>query len=254
MSLKHQLGLIGYPLSHSFSKKYFAEKFEKEHIEGYHYELYPIPSITKLPTLITTTGNLLGINITIPYKQQALPYLDEVSEEAAKVGAVNTIKITNGQLKGYNTDVYGFEISLRKLLATATIPLAEMQALVLGTGGAAKAVLYVLDKLEIKAQLVSRSEKKGQITYGSIDKDCLENHQLLVNTTPLGMSPNYDTAPALPYEYLTDNHFLYDLVYNPEVTKFLQMGLNHNAKIMNGLEMLHLQAEEAWRIWTTENP
>jgi len=254
MSIKHQLGLIGYPLSHSFSKKYFAEKFEKENIEGYHYELYPIPNITELPALITSTSNLLGINITIPYKQQALPYLNEVSEEAAKVGAVNTIKITNGQLKGYNTDVYGFEISLRKLLATATIPLAEMKALVLGTGGAAKAVLYVLDKLEIKAQLVSRSEKKGQITYDSIDKNCLENYQLLVNTTPLGMSPNYNTAPALPYEYLTDQHFLYDLVYNPEVTKFLQMGLNHNAKIINGLEMLHLQAEEAWRIWTTEKP
>jgi len=159
MSIKHQLGLIGYPLSHSFSKKYFAEKFKAEKIEGYHYELYPIPSITELPTLIKTTTNLLGINITIPYKQQALPYLDEVSEEAAKIGAVNTIKITNGHLKGYNTDVYGFEISLRKLLATATVPLSEMQALVLGTGGAAKAVLYVLDKLEIKTQLVSRSEK-----------------------------------------------------------------------------------------------
>ena len=254
MSIKHQLGLIGYPLSHSFSKKYFAEKFEAEKIEGYHYELFPIPSIAQLPTLIEATTNMLGINITIPYKEQALPYLDELSEAAAKIGAVNTIKITNGHLKGYNTDVYGFEISLRELLATATIPLKEMKALVLGTGGASKAVRYVLDKLGIKAQLVSRSKKEGQITYDTIDKDCLETHQILVNTTPLGMSPNDDTAPALPYDYLSDQHFLYDLVYNPEVTKFLQMGLNHNAKIMNGLEMLHLQAEESWRIWTTDNP
>lgn len=252
MSIKHQLGLIGYPLSHSFSKKYFADKFEAESIEGYHYELFPIPSITELPTLIAKTPNLFGFNITIPYKEQALPYLDELSEEAAKIGAVNTIKITNGQLKGYNTDVYGFEISLRKLLATATMPFSEMQALVLGTGGASKAVLYVLDKLEIKTQLVSRSEKEGQITYDRIDKDCLDSHQIIVNTTPLGMSPNYDAAPALPYEFLSDEHFLYDLVYNPEVTKFLQMGLNRNAKIRNGLEMLHLQAEEAWRIWTAK--
>lgn len=252
MTIKHQLGLIGYPLSHSFSKKYFAEKFKKESIDGYHYELFPIPSINQLPALIKKTPNLLGINITIPYKQQALPYLDEMSKEAAKVGAVNTIRISDGQLKGYNTDVYGFEISLKKLLATAPLPLSEMKALVLGTGGASKAVLYVLDKLQIKTQLVSRSEKKGQITYDKIDKDCIENHQILVNTTPLGMSPNYDSAPALPYQYITGQHFLYDLVYNPEVTKFLQSGLNHNAKIMNGLEMLHLQAEEAWRIWTTE--
>lgn len=254
MTIKHQLGLIGYPLSHSFSKKYFAEKFKEEKIAGYHYELYPIPTITALPNLIAETTNLLGINITIPYKQQALPYLDEVSEEAAKVGAVNTIKITNGRLKGYNTDVYGFEISLRQLLATATIPLSSMKALVLGTGGAAKAVLYVLDKLGIKTQLVSRSAKKGQITYDKIDKACLEHHQIIVNTTPLGMSPNSDSAPALPYKYLSNQHFLYDLVYNPAVTKFLQMGLNHNAKIRNGLEMLHLQAEESWRIWTADNP
>ncbi len=251
MSIKHQLGLIGYPLSHSFSKKHFAKKFAAEHIEGYHYELYPIPNIEELPVLIEKTPNLYGINITIPYKEQALPYLDELSEEAAKIGAVNTIKIINGRLKGYNTDVYGFEISLRKLLATATIPLSEMKALVLGSGGASKAVLYVLDKLEIKTQLVSRSKKEGQITYDTIDEACLKSHQIIVNTTPLGMSPNYDTAPALPYEFLNDQHFLYDLVYNPEVTKFLQMGLNHNAKIRNGLEMLHLQAEEAWRIWTT---
>jgi len=249
----HQLGLIGYPLSHSFSKKYFGEKFEEENIAGYHYELYPIPKIEDLKQLIQAHPNLLGLNITIPYKQVALPYLDAISEEAEKVGAVNTIKFSNGKLKGYNTDVYGFEISLRKLLEPATVPLNQMNALVLGTGGAAKAVTYVLDKLGIKPQLVSRSAKSGQITYQDIDEECMAKHQVIVNTTPLGMSPNSDTAPDLPYDYLSDQHFLYDLVYNPEVTKFLQMGLNKNAQIMNGLEMLYLQAEKSWSIWTEEN-
>ena len=252
MSVKHQLGLIGYPLSHSFSKKYFSDKFEEEKIEGYHYELFPLPTINHLKDLIQTQPNLLGLNITIPYKQDALPYLDEISEEAEKVGAINTIKFENGSLKGFNTDVYGFEISLKKLLASARLDFKEMNALVFGTGGAAKAVTYVLDKLEINYQLVSRSQGKGRITYKMIDKECLEKHQILINTTPLGMSPNVDAAPNLPYEHLTDQHFLYDLVYNPRVTKFLQMGLNNNAKIMNGLEMLHLQAEKSWSIWTEE--
>lgn len=252
MTIKHQLGLIGYPLSHSFSKKYFGEKFKQEEIDGFNYELFPIPTIEDLPKLIAQHPNLLGLNITIPYKQDALPYLDVISEEAQKVGAVNTIKFTDGKLTGYNTDVYGFEISLRKLLATATIPLHQMNALVLGTGGAAKAVTYVLDKLQIKPQLVSRSEKKGQITYKNIDAACMQKHQIIVNTTPLGMSPNIDTAPDLPYDFLSDQHFLYDLTYNPEVTKFLQMGLNNNSAIMNGLEMLYLQAEKSWSIWTEE--
>ncbi len=253
MSVKHQLGLIGYPLSHSFSKKYFKEKFEEEGIAGYHYDLYPIPQIEDLPQLIKAHSNLLGLNITIPYKQAALPYLDAISEEAEKVGAVNTIKFSDGQLKGYNTDVYGFEISLRKLLESATIPLTQMNGLILGTGGAAKAVTYVLDKLGITPQLVSRTAKQGQITYDDIDAECMKKHQVIVNTTPLGMSPKVDAAPNLPYKYLSDQHFLYDLVYNPEVTKFLQMGLNNNAQIMNGLEMLYLQAEKSWSIWTEEN-
>jgi len=252
MIIKHQLGLIGYPLSHSFSKKYFGDKFKREEIAGYNYELFPISTIEELPKLIAKHPNFLGINITIPYKQDALPYMDVISEEAQKVGAINTIKFTNGKLTGYNTDVYGFEISLRKLLSTGTVPFHQMNALVLGTGGAAKAVTYVLDKLQIKAQLVSRSEKKGQITYKDIDAECIQKHQLIINTTPLGMSPNLDTAPDLPYDYLSDKHFLYDLVYNPEVTKFLQMGLNNNSAIMNGLEMLHLQAEKSWSIWTEE--
>lgn len=250
MAIKHQLGLIGYPLSHSFSKKYFADKFKEEQIEGYHYELYPLEKIGDLTHLLENNSNLLGINITIPYKRQALPFLDEIDEEAEKVGAVNTIKIKNGRLKGYNTDIYGFEISLKKLLEPATIPFNQMNALVLGTGGAAQAVIYVLDKLGINCQLVSRSTGQGQITYQDIDKECLEKHQIIVNTTPLGMSPNIKSAPNLPYEHLSNQHFLYDLVYNPEVTEFLNRGLIKGANIRNGLEMLHLQAEKSWSIWT----
>ncbi|MEM6319570.1 MAG: shikimate dehydrogenase [Bacteroidota bacterium] len=248
--INRQLGLIGYPLSHSFSKKYFSKKFLEEKIEGYHYELYPIPTIADIKDLIVSQENLFGLNVTIPYKQQVLPFLNEISEEAAAIGAVNTIKIKNGQLKGFNTDVYGFEISLRKLLASVKRPFTEMNALILGTGGASKAVAYVLDKLEIKYQLVSRNAGEGRIAYQEIDKECLQSHQLLVNTTPLGTAPNVNTMPNLPYQHLTSEHFLYDLVYNPKVTKFLKMGLNCGAATMNGLEMLHLQAEKAWRIWT----
>lgn len=252
MAIKHQLGLIGYPLSHSFSKKYFADKFEQEQIEGYNYELFPLEKIEDLSDLLAAHSNLLGINITIPYKREALPFLDSIDKEAEKVGAINTIKIENGQLKGYNTDIYGFEISLKKLIATATLPFNQMNALVLGTGGAAQAVIYVLDKLGINCQLVSRSKGEGQITYQDIDQECLEKHQILINTTPLGMSPNIKSAPNLPYEYLSKQHFLYDLVYNPEVTEFLNRGLIKGAKIRNGLEMLHLQAEKSWSIWTEE--
>lgn len=252
MSVKYQLGLIGYPLSHSFSKKYFANKFIAENIEGYHYELFPIPDITDLPSLIKEHPKLLGLNITIPYKQAAIPYLDAISAEAEQVGAVNTIKFSNGQLKGYNTDVYGFEISLKKLLAPATIPLSQMNALILGTGGAAKAVRYVLEKLKINYQFVSRSAGKNKISYQMVDQECIEKHQIIINTTPLGMSPKLESAPNLPYTYLSNQHFLYDLVYNPEVTKFLQLGLNNESHIMNGMEMLYLQAEKSWRIWTED--
>lgn len=250
--IKHQLGLIGYPLSHSFSKKYFAKKFVAENIPGYDYELFPLEKIDALAALIEDQANLLGLNITIPYKQDVLSYLDEISEEAEKIGAVNTIKFNKGRLKGFNTDVYGFEISLKKLLASNTGAYREMNALVLGTGGASKAVKYVLDKLEISYQLVSRSAGKGRIVYKDINKEVLTKHQIIINTTPLGTFPNIDAAPDLPYEYLSDQHFLYDLVYNPEVTKFLQHGLNNSSKIMNGLEMLVLQAEKAWEIWTTD--
>ena len=250
MSSTHQLGLIGYPLSHSFSKKYFSKKFEKEKIDNFHYELFPIERIDLLPALLSKYPNLLGLNVTIPYKQQVLSYLDEIDEEAQKVGAVNTIKIKAGNLKGYNTDIYGFEISLIKLLATANCPLNELKALVLGTGGAAKAVAHILEKLEISYQFVSRKAGKAQLSYEALSPQELRMHRLIVNTTPLGMAPKIETLPKLPYEALTEQHFLYDLVYNPEITKFLKQGFDRKANVINGLEMLHLQAEKAWSIWT----
>ena len=251
---KYQLGLIGYPLSHSFSKKYFSKKFSKEKVVDYHYELFPLEKIDDLPALITEYPNLLGLNVTIPYKQQVLKFLDEIDEAASNVGAVNTIKIQNGKLKGYNSDIYGFEVSLLQLLKPYSYPLSELKALVLGTGGAAKAVVYVLTKLGIDYQLVSRRATTKNITYSEVDSNCLAEHLLIINTTPLGMSPNIETAPELPYENLSAQHFLYDLVYNPEVTAFMHKGLKKGASVLNGLEMLYLQAEKSWSFWTEEHP
>ncbi len=249
---KYQLGLIGYPLSHSFSKKYFSKKFEKEQIGNFHYELFPIENIDLLPELLIKQPNLLGLNVTIPYKQQILAYLDEIDEEAEKIGAVNTIEVKAGKLKGYNTDIHGFEISLIKLLEPFGRPRNELKALILGTGGAAKAVAYVLEKLGISYQFVSRKEGRRNITYNKLTKRQLKIHHLIINTTPLGMAPKVETLPELPYEALTRQHFLYDLVYNPQLTEFLKQGLEKKATVINGLKMLHLQAEKAWSIWTKE--
>lgn len=253
MSNIRQLGLIGFPLSHSFSKKYFSEKFEKEGLSDFNYELFPLEQITELPQLLKSTPNIEGLNVTIPYKEKVLPYLDEMDEAAAKVGAVNTIIIRDGQLKGYNTDVYGFEISLRALLSKDPSPSSEIKALVLGTGGASKAVIYVLEKLEIFYQLVSRKKQKDYLTYNSLSATKFKDYRLVINTTPLGMSPNYQTCPDLPYDATTDQHFFYDLVYNPAETLFLKKGAQQGASIKNGLEMLILQAEKSWNIWTMDN-
>ncbi|HFB99450.1 MAG TPA: shikimate dehydrogenase [Phaeodactylibacter sp.] len=254
---KREFTLIGYPLSHSFSKKYFTQKFEKENIPDCEYTLSPLENIKDFPRLLTSFSNLVGLNVTIPYKEKVIPYLDEISEEAQAIGAVNTIKIENGQLKGYNTDVYGFEKSLLSFLQkkqndTSNQKITIENALVLGTGGAAKAVVYVLKKIGIEPILVSRQSGKGDLTYADLDTPIFSECKLIVNATPLGMSPNLQSHPNLPYHRLNKDYFLYDLVYNPEKTVFLMLGNSKGAATKNGLEMLHLQAEKAWKFWTAD--
>ncbi|GJM31299.1 MAG: shikimate 5-dehydrogenase [Saprospiraceae bacterium] len=251
MKFKQLFGLIGYPLSHSFSKKYFNEKFIEEGLsEDFYYELFPLERIELFPELLVKYEQFRGINVTIPYKQQIIPFLDILSDEASAIGAVNTILIKNGQSKGYNTDVYGFEKSLTDKLENAGIQ--PENALILGTGGAAKAVHYVLEKKGINFSYVSRNkEVSGVLTYQELTEKIIKSHQLIINTTPLGMYPKIDTLPNIPYHYLGKEHLLFDLVYNPKETAFLKEGKKRKSTIINGLEMLHLQAEQAWTIWTS---
>lgn len=241
-------GLIGYPLSHSFSKKYFTEKFLNEGIEDHQYELFPIENIKSLPDLLSENPSLLGLNVTIPHKVNVLCYLNEVEEAAEKIGAVNCISIKSFEgenyLKGYNTDAYGFEASLKPLLGAQ-----HTKALVFGDGGAAKAVKYVLEKLNIEYLVVVRKAVEGAILYADITPEILTSHKLLINTTPLGMSPNVDTFPEIDYTQLGAEHLAYDLVYNPLETAFLAKAAAQGANIKNGLEMLYQQAEKAWAIW-----
>ena len=252
------LGLIGFPLSHSFSKGYFERKFDREGINNYRYELFPLSTIESFHQLFEQNRSIVGLNVTIPYKELVIPYLDELSPEARTIGAVNTIKRVNEKLKGYNTDVFGFEKSLLAFLGlqSSDIELSsaktQLQALVLGSGGAAKAVGYVLKKIHIPYLIVSRKAGKADLTYEDMNKRIIEDHQLIINTTPLGMFPDTDAAPSLPYQFLNSTHFLYDLVYNPEKTVFLNHGFHQASQIKNGLDMLHLQAEKAWDIWTSE--
>jgi shikimate dehydrogenase len=242
-------GLIGYPLSHSFSKKYFTEKFKKENITNCHYNLFPIPKVEDFLQLFTPKSNLLGLNVTIPYKEQIIPFLDELHESAAAVGAVNTIKNQGGKLIGFNTDVHGFEQSILPIIYKKYTHLKGLKALVLGTGGASKAVIYILKKHGIEFVLVSRTPTENQFNYTDLSQKIIETHQIIVNTTPLGTAPNIEDCPNIPYQFLNDSHLLYDLVYNPEVTTFLQKGLERHATTKNGFEMLELQAEKAWEIW-----
>ncbi len=249
---KRQFTLIGYPLSHSFSKKYFTEKFKKENISNHEYFLSPLEKIEDFPNLLSTYPNLVGLNVTIPYKEKVIPFLDEISEEAKAIGAVNTIKIIEGKLKGFNTDVYGFEKSLVDFLTQKEKKITVENALVLGTGGAAKAVVYILKKMGIEPILVSRNKEKGDLTYEDLDTIIFDECRLIVNTTPLGMLPNLESCPNLPFHRINEKFHLYDLVYNPEKTVFLRRGESKGAAIKNGLEMLHLQAEKAWEIWNEE--
>ncbi len=241
-----QFGLIGYPLSHSFSKKYFTEKFSEEGINNCNYELYPISSIDQFPQLLKDVAALEGINVTIPYKEEVLPYLHHQSAAVQEIGACNCIKIKDGELIGYNTDVLGFRQSIEPFLQPH-----HQQALVLGTGGAAKAVVWVLKQLGIGYKYVSRKNGDGMFRYDDLDETVMQQYQLVINTTPLGMQPNTHDKPSLPYQYITNHHLCYDLVYNPAKTAFLQLAEERGAAIKNGADMLLIQAEESWKIWNS---
>jgi shikimate dehydrogenase len=260
-----QYGLIGYPLTHSFSQKYFTEKFEKENISDTEYKVFPLEHIDDLPALLKANPDLCGLNVTIPHKISILKYLDWVEEDARGAGAVNCIRISaespieaafsgelgikghDFRLEGFNTDVYGFEMSLRPLLKDQ-----HDKALVLGDGGAAKAVKCVLENLGIACQVVTRKPRPGNILFKDLKPHHVKSHLLIINTTPLGTSPNVHEYPPIPYEAITEDHLLYDLIYNPEKTLFLEKGEQQGAVIKNGYEMLILQAEKGWEIWTSK--
>ena len=272
-------GLIGYPLGHSFSRKFFTEKFEKEGIDA-QYLNFEIPSIEEFPEIIKNNPELRGLNVTIPYKQQVMQYLDEISEEAKAIGAVNVVRIERpspqpspimgretmrnagnkpdglpikgdmseglrGSLIGYNSDVIGFVESIKPLLKPH-----HKKALILGTGGASKAIRYGLEeKLGMETLFVSRSAREGMITYEEVTAEVLKEYEVIVNCSPVGMYPHVDECPALPYEAMNENNLLYDLVYNPLETLFMKKGAEQGATVKNGLEMLHLQAIASWKFW-----
>lgn len=241
-----QFGLIGFPLSHSFSKRYFTQKFEKEGLDDCSYELYPLSGIDELPALLQAHSGIVGLNVTIPYKKAVWPLLHD-ADIPDGLHACNCIRVQEGKLTGYNTDAIGFEKSLLPLLKPH-----HRKALVLGNGGAAEAVLFVLKKLNIVTEVVSRTLHQGStMQYEHLTETVMHENTLIINTTPLGMYPGIENCPAIPYQYITPQHLFYDLVYNPAKTLFLQKGEERGASIKNGEEMLVLQAEESWRIWNS---
>ena len=250
-----QFGLIGYPLSHSFSQKFFTEKFLQENIVNAKYDNFPIPSIESFAGLWKENPNLEGLNVTIPYKKEVIPFLQHSSAVVQEINACNCIRKFNGELYGYNTDVIGFEKSLLPFLKPH-----HTHALILGTGGASAAVQWVLEKLKIQFQIVSRkgnaieanNEMKAYLSYDQLAASVIESHTLIINTSPLGMYPNTNEAPPIAYEGITAQHHLYDLVYNPIETLFMKNGLAKGATVQNGLAMLHIQAEESWAIWNAK--
>ncbi|WP_346882031.1 shikimate dehydrogenase [uncultured Algibacter sp.] len=242
----NKLGLLGRNISYSFSKTYFKEKFENENIKNTTYENFDIESIDLFPTIIKNTKGLKGMNVTIPYKQDVMPYLDKINKKAKIIGAVNTIKITKkGKLVGYNTDCYGFKKSLKPFIKSH-----HKSALILGTGGASKAVAFSLKNMGIAYKYVSRKLTDGiDFTYQTLTEDDINHHQIIINCTPLGTFPNVDICPNIPYKSINNKHILFDLIYNPEETTFLKHGKQNGATTINGLNMLKLQAEKAWSIW-----
>ncbi|HUH35832.1 MAG TPA: shikimate dehydrogenase [Moheibacter sp.] len=233
-------GLIGQAISYSFSATFFAEKFQRENIDDAQYQTYDLDNLDEINALISLE-NLRGFNVTIPFKEQIIPYLDALSKETQVVGAVNCVKIVDGKKTGYNTDVYGFQKSLESFLGEL-----RPNALVLGNGGAAKAVAFVLEQMNIHFKIVTR---KGDFRYENLDETTLLKYPLLINCTPLGTFPNVEEKPPIPYEFLNEQYFLFDLVYNPEKSAFLQSGEEKGAKIQNGYPMLVFQAEKSWEIW-----
>lgn len=243
-----KFGLVGKNISYSFSKKYFTEKFEKLNLKNYKYVNFDIPEIEEFPFLLYhREEEFRGLNVTIPYKQSIIKYLDDLSENAKAIGAVNTIKITHdNELIGYNTDIYGFTNSIKPLLN-----IESKKALILGTGGASKAIAFSLKKMGIDFKFVSRSKSGNVLLYNELDEKILENHQIIINCTPVGTFPNINEKPQIPYSFITKNHIAFDLIYNPEETAFLKAAKKQGAKIKNGLEMLQLQAEKSWEIWNS---
>ena len=243
--VRKRFGLVGRNINYSFSKRYFTDKFNSENFEGCTYENFDIQEIDGFTEIIKNTSDLKGLNVTIPYKEAVIPFLNKLSKKAALIGAVNTIKITKkGKLKGHNTDYYGFKKSLEPLLKSH-----HKKALILGTGGASKGVAFALDELDIPYTFVSREAKENAIDYNRINATTFDNFQIIINSTPVGTSPNTEAYPLIPYEYFTKNHIAFDLIYNPAETQFLKKAKEQGAQIKNGLDMLIFQAEKAWDIW-----
>lgn len=240
-------GLVGKSLLHSFSKEYFTKKFENENINNCSYNLFELENIEQIKSLIENNKNILGLNITIPYKEQIIQFLDEIDNTAKTINSVNTIKIENKNLHGFNTDYIGFEKSFSKKLKHI-----HTKAIIFGTGGSSKSVSYVLKKLNIDFIFVSREKNNNCLTYSELNKDIISEHKILINTTPVGMFPKINETLNISIESISSNHYFFDLIYNPNISSFLKLGLEKNAIISNGLEMLEIQAEESWKIWNNK--
>lgn len=238
-------GLIGKNISYSFSRQYFTDKFEQENLPNFSYENFDLQDINELQSVVAETLYLKGLNVTIPFKQAVFPFLDKIDKKALAIGAVNTIKISkNHKLKGYNTDYYGFKKSIKPYLKPH-----HKKALILGTGGASKAVAYALHQLEIEYKSVSRNPTEEQFSYEDLDEKIFEEFHIVINCTPLGTFPKIEEFPPLPYSFFTKNHLAFDLIYNPAETSFLQQAKAFDAETVNGYQMLVFQAEKAWKIW-----
>lgn len=242
----NRYGLLGKNIAYSFSKGYFTQKFKDLGLHDHSYENFDLKDIQEVEHMFTKNTAIKGFNVTIPYKEAIIPYLTEIDQKAKKIGAVNTVKITKNGLKGYNTDAYGFKKSIDPFLQKS-----HTRALILGTGGASKAVAFVFDECDIPYTYVSRHPKQQQLSYTNLTKEIMASHSIIVNCTPLGTHPNILESPNIPYAFIQKGHLLYDLIYNPEKTTFLEEGEKRGAQISNGLSMLQLQAEKSWEIWNS---